>query len=57
MPKVLRHTLLALVIGWIGSWSGLACADDSSFSLAAQRYRQGDWREAAALFADCLADE
>ena len=57
MPKVLRHTLLALVVGWTGLWSGLACADDSSFSLAAQRYRQGDWREAAALFADCLTDD
>ncbi len=57
MRKVLRHTLLALVIGLTGLWSGLACADDSSFSSAARRYRQGDWREAAALFADCLTDE
>jgi TolA-binding protein len=61
MPKVLRHALFALAIGWIGLcpglWNGSACADDSTYNSAAQHYRQGDWREAANLFADCLADE
>ncbi len=57
MPKVLRCSLLALAIGLASLRSGTACADDSSFSSAVQRYRQGDWREAATAFADCLADE
>ena len=57
MPKILRHILLALAIGWTGLWNGLACADNFAFNSAAQHYQQGDWKEAASLFSDCLSDK
>ena len=57
MPNVLRHTLIVLVIGLTGPWSGPTRAEDSTFHSAARSYRQGDWREAATSFADCLADK
>lgn len=44
-------TLVALITGLAGSAS---LASDATFQSAATSYRQGNWNEAAAAFADCF---
>jgi len=57
MPKVLRHIWLALVVGLSGQWSESVYADSSSFTSAAQSYRQGEWHKATVGFSNCLSDQ